>query len=135
MGVQTRIKLELLIPPVMLFSFVCKAAARTELKKLDQPESFQKKSIKWTTGLRYVCYEKLLRLLNILSLPMFLQLNNLLLLSKMMNEDSNCIELPQPIQDKGRENEIFMLDKKGIIKARGEFVFKNCRLNRMDKYV
>ena len=75
---------------------------------------FQKESVKWITRLRKLSYENQLRLLNILPLPMFLQLNNLLFLSKMMNEDSNCIDLPEAA--KGRKNDIFMLVKKNVPK-------------------
>ena len=106
------------------------------IQELKQLEGFQKKAVKWITGLQDVDYKNQIRLLNILPLPMFLQLNSLLLLSKFMNEDSNCIELPETVQGRGRKNDIFCPTKKRTEKARGEFVFKNCRLaNRIDKYV
>ena len=95
-------------------------ASRTELKQL---ESFQKRAVKWITELHDVDYENQLRLLNLLPLPMFLQLKNLLLLSKIMNDYSHCIELPATALGRGRKSDILMLNKKRTEKARGEFVF------------
>ena len=123
MGVKMRIKLGLyksLILIVLIHGFVCITASRTELKQL---ESFQKRAVKWITELHDVDYENQLRLLNLLPLPMFLQLKNLLLLSKIMNDYSHCIELPATALGRGRKSDILMLNKKRTEKARGEFVF------------
>ena len=45
-------------------------------------------------------YKRQLRLLNILPLPMFIQLNDLLLVSKALNEENNGIEIPK-VQKQG----------------------------------
>ena len=47
---------------------------------------------------------------------MFLQLNNLLLLSKTTNANSKCIELSENVQDNPMKNCISMLNKKSIEK-------------------
>ena len=68
-------------------------------------------------------------------MPLALQLNNLLRLYKMMNKDSICTQQPETVQEKGRNTDISMFDKKRTEKTRGEFVIKSCRLmSRMDKY-
>ena len=112
MGVKTMIKFGLhnsLVVPVKLYGFICITASRTEIKQL---ESSHKESFKWITGLRDVSYEDQLGRLNIL------HQNHLLFLSKMMNEDSNCIKLPQAVQEKGWKNDIFILDNKRTENAR-----------------
>ena len=93
--VNTFVKLGLyksLILPVLLYGFTCLTAGRTEIQIL---EKFQKKVVKWITGNKDTEYKNQLRLLNILPLPMFIQLNDLLLVSKALNEENSGIELPE----------------------------------------
>ena len=122
-----------LILPVLLYGFTCINPSRSELQNL---ERFQKKAVKWIRGNKGVDYISQLRRLNILPLPMFLQVNDLLLLAKVMNESSHCIELPDLTSANGRTKEVFRLQKTRTEKARSEFTFRNCRLaNRLEKYV
>ena len=122
-----------LILPVLLYGFTCINPSRSELQNL---ERFQKKAVKWISGNKRVNYISQLRLLNILPLPMFLQVNDLLLHAKVMNESSHCIELPDLKSAYGRRKEVFRLQKTRTEKARSEFTFRNCRIaNRLEKYV
>ena len=97
-----------LIPPVLLYSCTCLTAGRTEIQIL---EKFQKKVVKWITGNKDTEYKSQLRLLNILPLPMFIQLNDLLLVSKALNEENSGIELPEVHTKETRNNEIFKMTK------------------------
>ena len=60
-----------LILPVLLYGSACTNLNRGELQKL---ERFQKKVVKWILGQKVMPYPNQLRLLNILPLPMFMQL-------------------------------------------------------------
>ena len=81
-------------------------------------------------------YKSQLRLLNILSLPMFIQLNDLLLVSKALNEENSGIELPEVHTKETRNNEIFKMTKTRTEKGRSEFTFKTCRIaNRLENLI
>ena len=55
-------------------------------------------------------------------------------LASVKDERSRTALSCRKLQEKGRKNDIFVLYKKRTEKARGEFVFKICRLvNRRDK--
>ena len=134
---QTLVKLGLyksLILPVLLYGFACVFASRADLHL---PEIFKKNVVRWITGNKTMSYRSQLRFLNILSLPMFLQLNDVLLLSKITNEEmGTSISLPERPEIIGRRSEIFKLSKTRRKKGRSEFVFRNCRLvNRLDDYI
>ena len=77
-----------LILPVMLYGFTCLTAGRTEIQIL---EKFHQKVVKWITGNKDTEYKSQIRLLNILPLPMFIQLNDILLVSKVLNEKNSGI--------------------------------------------
>ena len=119
-----------LILSVLLYGFACLTAGTTEIHNL---EKFQKNVVKWKTGNKDTEYKSQLRLLNILPLPMFIQLNDLLLVSKALNEENNGIELPEVHTKETRNNEIFKLTKTRTEKARSQFTFKTCRIaNRLE---
>ena len=132
--VNTYVKLGLykaLTLPVLLYGFTCLTAGRTEIQIL---EKFQKKVFKWITGNKDREYKSRLLLLNILPLPMFIQLNNLLLVSKALNEENSGIELPEVQTKETRNNEIFKMTKTRTEKSRSHFIFKTCRIaNRLEK--
>ena len=110
--VNTIVKLGLYkswILPVLLYDFTCLTAGRTEIQIL---EKFQKKVVKWITGNEDTEYKSQLRLLNILPLPMFIQLNDLLLVSKALNEENSGIELPEVHTKETRNNEIQNLEQR-----------------------
>ena len=133
--VRQEIKLGLyksLILPVLLYGSACTNPNRCELQQL---ERFQKKVVKWILGQKVMPYPNQLRLLNILPLPMFMQLNDILLLSKLTEDDSFLPMLKQN-SEKGRTNELFKLPKTRNEKARNDFFFRTCRLaNRIEKNI
>ena len=67
---------------------------------------------------------------------MFIQLNDLLLVSKALNEENSVIELTEVHTKETRNNEFFKMTKTRTEKARSEFTFKTCRTaNRLEKLV
>ena len=133
--VKMRIKLCLyksLILSVLTSSLIICNISRNDLGRL---ERFQKKVLKWITG-NYSDYTEQLRLLNILPLALFLQLNELLMMASFMHEGNNHIKLPAKIENPGRTKEIFNLNKTRTEKARGEYTFRTCRLiNRLNQKI
>ena len=113
----------------MLHLIICKIS-RNDLRRL---ERFQKKVLKWITG-NDSDYTEQLRLLNILPMALFLQLNNLLMMAKFMHEENDHIKLPAKIEIPGRTKEIFNLNKTRNEKARREYTFRTCCLiNRLNQ--
>ena len=91
--------------------------------------------MRWITG-QNEPYENQLRLLNILPLPMYMQMNDVLTLSMLTQEGRDDIEIPEINKVPGRSTELYTLRKVSLEKARNEFVFKNCRLaNRIDNEI
>ena len=119
-----------LILPILLYGSTCINPSQSRLQNL---ERFQKKAVKLITGNKRVNYIGQLRLLNILPLPMFLHVNDLLLLAKVMHESSHCIELPDLTSANGRTKDVFRLQKTRTEKARSKFTFRLA--NRLEKYV
>ena len=132
--VQTLIKLGLyksLILPVLLYGFACVFASRADLYLL---ENFQK-VVRWITGNEVMSYRSQLKILNILPLPTFLQLNDMLLVSKITHEEmGTSISLPErPEKEEEVKSSNFGRHEE---KGRSEFVSRNCRLvNRLDNYM
>ena len=91
--------------------------------------------MRWITG-QNEPYENQLRLLNILPLPMYMQMNDVLTLSMLTQEGRDDIEITEINKVPGRSIELYTLRKVSLEKARNEFVFKNCRLaNRIDNEI
>ena len=72
-----------LLLPVLTYGFYCVSLSRADMKSL---EKFQKRVVQWKTGSKISSYISQLRLLNLLPLLMFPQLNDILLLVKLSNE-------------------------------------------------
>ena len=67
---------------------------------------------------------------------MFIQLNDLLLFSKALNEDNSGIELPEVHTKETMNNDIFKMTKVRTKKARSKFIFKTCRIaNRLENLI
>ena len=134
--VNTFVKIGLykyLILSVLLYGFTFSTAGRTEFQIL---EKFQKKVVKWRTGNKNTECKSQLRLLITMPLPMFTQLNDVLLVSKALNEENSGIELPEVHTKETWNNEIFKMTKARTEKARSEFNFKTCRIaNRLENLI
>ena len=73
--------------PILLYRTHCSVPSRQGLKKLDL---LRKRTIRWILGILHFqgYYTDQLRLLNDLPLPLYWQLNDLLLLSKLCQDQS-----------------------------------------------
>ena len=69
---------ESVILPILLYGMNCAYQSRTDQRKL---ENLQRRVLKWVCRPHRGDYKAQLRLLNVLHLPLFIQLNDLLLLS------------------------------------------------------
>ena len=113
--VNTFIKLGLyksLILPILLYGLDCLTVVKYEHQSL---QKLQRKAVKWIKG-QYEDYTNQLRLLNILPLPMYLQLDNLPTPSKLVKENSEHFDLPEINEQRGRKTELFNLEKRRIEK-------------------
>ena len=137
-SVNTFVKLGLyksIVLPILLYGFHCVKVSRTDLLTLEQ---FQRKVVKWICGDSTRSYVEKLRLLNLLPLPIFLQLNDLLFLTKICPDEDNELKsiLPHNLskaENSMRRKEIFSLKKTRTEKRRSEFIFQTCRLaNKID---
>ena len=121
-----------LVLPVLLYGINCTTSSKSDLVNL---EKLQRKAVRWITG-RNEPYENQLRLLNILPLPMYIQMNDLLTLSKLTQEGRDDNEIPEKNKVRGRSTQLYTLRKVRLEKARNEFVYKNCRpANRIDNEI
>ena len=93
-------------------------------------EKLQKRAVKWICGRGK--YGQKLRFLNILPLPMHIQILNLLTLSnfctKFCTSNPTTVTLLQSQTASSRTKEVFKLPKTRTEKARNEFVFRTSRL-------
>ena len=69
-----------MILPVLMYGSSCRNLNRGDMRNL---ERFQRKFVSWITNSKTLSYIELLRLSNLLPLPMYYQLNGLLLLSSL----------------------------------------------------
>ena len=119
--------------PILLYGMNCVRLSRGSTRDL---ESFQKRAFNW------VCYEsnwsylQPLRLLNLLQLPLFMQCNDIVLMSKLLVEGEHNINIPTCNPEAGRSTMFFKLNKCKKEKTRGEFVYRTCRIvNRINEKI
>ena len=125
--VNTFVKLVLhksFILQVLLYGFKCLTAGRTEIQILEK----LRKCSQMDNGKSRYRIQIHLRLLNLLPLQMFIQLNDLLLVSKASNEENRGFELPEVDTKETMNNEIFKMTKTRTEKAPIEFTFETCRI-------
>ena len=88
-------------------------------------ERFQRKAVSWITNSKTLSYIEQLRLSNLLPLPMYSQLNDLLLISSLQQiQPTNTKQPVLPGNRSKRRNNYFDLTKKRIKKSRGDFFFR-----------
>ena len=98
-------------------------------------ESFQKRALNW------VCYDsnrsQLQQLrLNVLRLPLFMQCNDILLMSKLLVEGEHNINIPTCNPKSGRFTILFKLNKCKKERTRGAFVYGTCKvINRKKRKI
>ena len=121
------------IIPVLLYGMNCAYQSRTDKRKL---ENLQRRVLKWVCRPHRGDYKAQLRLLNVLPLPLFIQLNALLLLLKLYKDiEEHKINLPiQSWSNRGQVMlKLFMTQTE---RRRTEFVFRTDRVvNRINEKV
>ena len=87
-------------------------------------EWFQRKAVSWITNSKTLGYIEQLRLLNLLSLPMYYQLKDLLLQSSLQQiQPSNTKEPALPGKKSMRRDDYLALTKIRLENSRGNFFF------------
>ena len=91
---------------------------------------FQKRSLKWITGYRNASYFEKMVFLRLLPLPMFLQLKDLLLLSKLYHDKENALPLIKTYEHQyGRvKSRLFKIPKLRTEKFRENFYFRTAKV-------
>ena len=111
--VNMRIKLghyKSMILPVLMYGSSCCNLKRGDMRNLKR---FQRKVASWITNSKTLSYIEQLRLLNLLPLPMYYQLNDLLLLSSLQqNQSTNTKQPVLPGNRSMRRDDYFDLTKK-----------------------
>ena len=93
-------------------------------------ECFQKRALKWITGYRNASYFENMVSLRLLPLPMFLQLNDFLLLSKLYHDKENALPLIETYElQYGRvKSRLFKIPKLRTEKFRENFYFRTAKV-------
>ena len=131
--VNMRIKLGLyksMILSVLMYGSLCCTLNRGDMQNL---ERFQRKVVSWITNSKRLIYIEQLRLSNLLPMPMYYQLNDLLLLSSLQQNQSTNTRQPVLTGIRSmRRDDYFDLTKKRLEKSRGEIFFRTQRIaNRL----
>ena len=119
-----------LLLPKIFFAAPSITLSRASMKKL---ESFQKRVVKWMSADYHSCYCSLM--LNVLPLPMFWQLNNLLYLSKIWHQNTGEMKLYETVKN-NRRHTSSKLPTLWTERACSEFCFRTCGVvNLLPHYV
>ena len=88
----------------------------------------RKKAVKWIMGNKQTCYANSLRLLNILPLPMFVQMNDPLLFSSLTRGNlANILNLHTKVTSRTQTHELSN-ENPPTERSRSEFFFKNSQI-------
>ena len=89
-------------------------------------ESFQKRALNWVCYDSNRSYLQQLCLINVLPPPLFMQCNDILLMSKLLVEGEHNINIPTSNPESGRSTMFFKLNNCKKEKTCGEFVYLTC---------
>ena len=128
-----RIKLglsKLMVLSVLMYGSSCCNLNQGGMRNL---EWFQRNAVSWITNSKTVSYIEQLRLLNLLPLPMYYQLNDLLLLSSFQQIQPSNTKEPMLFGKKSmRRDDYFDLTKIRLENSRVDFFFRIQRIaNRL----
>ena len=129
-NMETRVKIcayKSLILPLITFASNTLHPSRGSMRLI---ECFQKGALKWITGYRNASYFENMVSLRLLPLPMFLQLNDLLLLSKLYHDKENVLPLIETYEHHcGRvKSRLFKIPKLRTEKIRESFYFRAAKV-------
>ena len=116
-----------LILPLITFASSTWHPSRGSMRLM---ECFQKRALKWITGYRNASYFENMVSLRLLPLPMVLQLNGLLLLSKLYHDKEKALPLIETYEHQyGRvKSRLFKLPKLRTEKFRENFYFRTAKV-------
>ena len=115
-----------LVLPTVTYGLFCAKQSKAIMNAL---ERLQKKAVKWIMGNKQTCYANSLRLLNILPLPMFVQMNDLLLLSSLTRGNlANILNLHNKMTCSARRPMNYQMKIPRTERSRSEFFFRNCQI-------
>ena len=125
-NMETRVKIcayKPLILPLITFASSTWHPSRGSMRLM---ECFQKHALKWITGYRNASYFENMVSLRLLPLPMFLHLNDLLLLSKLYHDKENALPFIETYEHQyGRvKSRLFKIPKLRTEKFRENFYFR-----------
>ena len=103
-----------LVLPVLMYVLNCAQIRRTDMVKL---EKFQK-AVTWILGSCHERYINQLMILNVLPLPMYIQLNDILTLAKLKDDKSEHIVFPEINELPGRSKKLFNIRETKTEKAK-----------------
>ena len=111
---------------VLLYGINCTTPSKSDLGNL---EKLQWIAVRWKTG-QNEPYENQLRILNISPLSLYMQMNDLLNLSKLTQEERDDFELPEINKNRKTSAELYTLIKVSFETARNELVFKKLQTSK-----
>ena len=129
-NMETRVNIcayQSLILPLITFASSTWHPSRGSMRLM---ECFQKRALKWIRGYRNVSYFENMVSLRLLPLPMFLQLNDLLRLSKLYHDKENALPLIETYEYQyGRvKSRLFKLPKLRTEKFIENFYFRTAKV-------
>ena len=129
-NMETRVKIcayKSVILPLITFASSTWHPLRGSMRPMECFQK-QKRALKWITGHRIASYFENMLSLRLLPLPMFLQLNDLLLLSKLYHDKENALPLIETYEHQyGRvKSRLFKIPKLRTEKFR-ELLLSNCQ--------
>ena len=114
-----------LILPIVTYGLFCAQQSKATMNAL---ERLQKKAVKWIIGNKQTCYASSLRLLNILPLPMFGQMNDLLFSSLTRGNLVNSLDLHTKVTCSARRPMSYQMKIPRTERSRSENFFRNCQI-------
>ena len=113
-----------MIIPVILYASPCFDLNKYVMSEL---ETIQRRAVKWIC-VDSVSYKENLKVLGILPLPMYVQLNKVLLLSKLILGLYEAFNLDIPYSTKFSHANLFQLRRRMKAKCKQNFMYQTCRL-------
>ena len=114
-----------MIVPILVYGSPCYGLSKYDISQL---ENTQKRIVKWNIP-RKEPYKEKLEKLSILPLPMYIQINNLLLLSKILGGRYDSQNLQIPIVSSFSRFSLFQLDRPKNKTLENDFFYQTCRLS------
>ena len=114
-----------MIVPILVYGSPCYGLSRYVMTQL---ENVQKRVVKWIVY-GELTYKDALLSLSILPLPMYIQINNLLTLAKLVEGRYDTSLLKIPLYTESSRRKLFQLSRPARKNLEENFFFRTCRLS------